>query len=402
MSSLEIQVPNKLIPIFSSDKRFICLYGGRGSAKSHTTATKLLLDGMKSDQRILCTREIQTSIRDSVHKLISDKIRESEIFYSFYTIKQDSIVSKKNRSEFIFKGLYRDQGAIKSTEGIDICWVEEAQNVSRKSLDLLIPTIRNEGSQIIFTYNPTNKDDPVHTDYTLTDRDDVLRINVNYYDNPFFPDVLRQEMEWCRKTDVDKYNHVWLGHPVQHSEAQIFYGKWSIDSFETPENAVFYFGLDFGFSQDPTALVRCWVKDNDLYIDYEVGGIGVDIDKTPDLMRQVPGSDRWDIIADSSRPETISYLSQRGFRVVGAKKGKGSVEDGISKIRSFNKVIIHPRCKNTIDEFRLYCYKIDKLTDRPTPIPEDKHNHYIDALRYALENVGNKFMRITNGEGLFL
>jgi phage terminase large subunit len=197
-------------------------------------------------------------------------------------------------------------------------------------------------------------------------------------------------MEWTRKTDIDKYNHVWEGHPVQHSEAQIFYGKWIIDDFESPENIHFYFGADWGFSQDPTVITRCFIKDKTLFIDYAAGGIGIDIDKTPDLFREIPEVQKHEITADSARPETISYMSRNGFRMRKSSKGKGSVEDGIQKLRSFEKIVIHPRCKNVIDEFRMYSYKIDKLTGRPTAIPEDKHNHYIDSLRYSIEQVGKE------------
>jgi len=348
----------------------------------------LLVSGMENKLRILCCREIQKSIKDSIHRLLSDKINTNG-FDGFYKVTNESIEGI-NGTNFLFKGLYQNIDNIKSTEGVDICHVEEAQSISRRSLDVLIPTIRKPNSRIIFSMNPTTKDDVVYVDYILPERNDTLKIQMNYYDNPFFPDVLKAEMEWCRKTDVDRYNHVWLGEPVQHSEAQVFYGKWVIDDFETPNNVNFYFGLDYGFSQDPNALIRCFIDDRKLYIDYEAGGIGIEIDKIPDMIKKIPLSDRWQIIADNSRPETISYLRRQGLNVTASRKGKGSVEDGIAKIRSFEKVIIHPRCKQTIDEFRTYCYKIDKLTDRPTTVPEDKNNHYSDALRYSLEQVGRQ------------
>ena len=375
-----------MLPVFKTDKRYTVCYGGRGSSKSWTIADMLLVSGMETKLRILCCREIQKSIKDSIHRLLSDKI-VSNGFDGFYKVTNESIEGL-NGTNFLFKGLYQNIDNIKSTEGVDICHVEESQSISRRSIDVLIPTIRKDKSRIIFTMNPTTKDDVVYTDYILPDRDDTLKIQMNYYDNPFFPDVLRQEMMWCRKTDVDRYNHVWLGEPIQHSEAQIYYGKWIIDDFEAPEKTHFYFGADWGFSQDPNALVRCHIIEQTLYIDYECGGVGIDIDKIPDMFKLIPESDKHMIIADSARPETISYMRKNGFNVQGTRKGKGSIEDGIQKLRSFEKIIIHPRCKNLIDEFRLYSYKIDKLTGRPTSIPEDKNNHYLDSLRYALENVG--------------
>ena len=383
---MDIEIPEKLTELFTTEKRYIVLYGGRGSAKSWTVADFLLAKGREKKRRILCAREVQNSIRDSVHKLLSDKIEQHKM-NNFYEITKDRITGK-NGTEFIFKGLFRNDQDIKSTEGIDLCWIEEAHSVSRKSLETLTPTIRKEKSQIIFTYNPTNEDDPVHVDYTLANRDDVLKIEINYSDNPWFPDVLKSEMEYDRGNDPDKYAHKWLGKCVMHSDAQIYYGKWKIEDFETPKDSQFYFGADWGFSQDPSCLVRCFIKDRILYIDWEAVGYGTDIDKLPELFANVPLSKQNYIIADSSRPETINYLKQNGYqKIKKSKKGDGSIEEGISHIRSFEKILVHPRCKNMIDEFRLYCYKVDRLTGLPTNKPEDRNNHMQDALRYALEDI---------------
>jgi phage terminase large subunit len=381
---VRVRIPEKLLPIFDSNHRYICIDGGRGSAKSWSVATLLILKGLENKLRILNTREIQNTIRDSVHKLLSDRIVELG-FDHLYEIKNDSIIGI-NGTEFIFKGLLRNINDIKSMEGIDYCWVEEAQSVSRKSLETLIPTIRKEGSQIIFTYNPTNDDDPVYVDYKLSQRPDCLSISINYDENPFFPEVLRREMEYDRAHDMDKYYHVWQGQTVKHSMAQVFYGKWCVEDFETPANVFYYQGADWGFSQDPTVLVQCYIQDRNLHIVNETYGHGIDIDKIPDMFRQLPDSDKYQITADSARPETISYVYHRGFPLIqSSMKGKGSVEDGIAFIRSFEKIIIHPRCKHTIDEFRTYSYKIDSITGAISNKLEDKNNHCIDAIRYSLE-----------------
>lgn len=383
---IAIDVVKKLEPIFVSAKRFIVLFGGRGSGKSWTVAIFLLATGMRKKTRILCTREIQNTIKDSVHKLLADTIEKLGISY-FYRVKVDSIVGI-NGSEFIFKGLHRNENDIKSTEGINYCWVEEAQSVSRKSLGVLTPTIREAGSQIIFTYNPTNDDDPVHVDFNLSDRDDVLKIECNYNDNPFFPAVLRAEMEYDRAHDPDKYAHVWQGRTIKHSEAQIFYGKWAIEEFETPAGVMLYQGADWGFSSDPAAFVRCFVHEEKLYISDEVYGVGIDIDLLPEKFAQIPEAAKWPAGADSARPDTISYMRRHGFPLMYAvDKGKGSIEDGIAFMRSFKQIVIHPRCKHTIDEFRLYSYYTDPLTGLITKKIVDKHNHLIDALRYSLEKL---------------
>ena len=382
-----LDIPEIFIPLFTTDKRFINIEGGRGSGKSHTVARFLLAKGLEKNTRILCTREVQRTIRDSVHKLLTDIINSKPVFNKSYSVKRDSIKAL-NGSEFLFKGLWNNPDDVKSTEGINYCWVEEAQSVSRESLTTLVPTIREDNSKIIFTYNPTNETDPVYVDYSKIDRPDVLKIVANYYDNPFFNETLRADMLWDKAHDIDKYYHVWEGQPVKHSQAQIFYGKWSIEDFETPEDIIFRFGADWGFSQDPSVLVRCFIQGDRLYVDYEFYQVGVDIDFLPDKFREIPESTRFIITADSARPETISYMKRHGFpKMRESKKGKGSIEDGIAFLRSFEKIIIHPRCKNTIDNFRFYSYKIDKMTGDITNKIEDKNNHVPDALRYAVEDL---------------
>jgi len=185
--------------------------------------------------------------------------------------------------------------------------------------------------------------------------------------------------------DPEGYQHVWEGFCRQISDAQIFKGKFEISAFEAPPDGTrLYFGVDWGFSQDPTALVRSFISGNRLYVDHEAYGVGVEIDHLPDLFRQVPGADIWPLKADNARPETISHMRRKGFAISAADKWKGSVEDGIAVLKGFEKIVIHPRCKHTTEEFRLYQYKIDKQTNEILPIVEDKNNHCIDSLRYSL------------------
>jgi phage terminase large subunit len=295
----------------------------------------------------------------------------------------------RNGSEFIFRGL-QNPDRIKSLEGVKYTWAEEAQRITQDAWDLLIPTIREPGSEIWASYNPDTVDDPITK---IERRPDAEVVTVNYQHNPFFPDVLRREMEYDKATDYDKYRWIWEGEPRRISDAQVFKGKFRVATFETPVDVErFYFGADWGFSQDPTALIRSFIKNQVLWIDYEAYGVGVDIDDIGELFESVPEAHKWPITGDSERPDTMSYLRKQGWTVHGAKKGKGSVEDGIQFIRSFRGVVIHERCRHTAAEFALYSYKRDKITGEILPILEDKHNHVIDALRYSLE----KTMRVTN------
>lgn len=397
MQAKQIILPDKIHGFLNPDnqKRYNVLYGGRGGSKSWGVTIGLCSMAYQSPLLILCTREIQKTIKDSVHKLISDIIGWMGLD-SFFSIQNDQIIGQ-NGSKFIFKGLRHNITEIKSTEGVDICWVEEAQSVSQGSWDVLSPTIRKENSKLFVTFNPDLEDDPTYKKFISVDRDDINRVFINYYDNPFFPEVLRREMEWDKKNDYEKYLHIWEGQPTSISNAQIFKGKYRVDSFETPDDAVFYFGADWGFSNDPATLVRSFVVDQTLYIDYEAYGVGVDIDELPQFFDSVPGSRNYKIYADSARPDTISYVKKKGFNIVPAKKGPGSIEDGIAFLRSFKEIVIHQRCKHAIDEFKLYSYKKDRLTDEILPIIVDKHNHIIDSIRYSMNplmRVGFEFIRI--------
>ena len=379
---MNFELPEKLLFLISEKKRYKVAYGGRGSGKSWSVARCLILLAMKSKVRILCTRQLQTSIKDSVHKLLSDSIDDLKLS-PFFDITRDAIRCH-NGSEFIFKGLQNQTNEIKSIEGIDYCWVEEAQSVSEDSWNILIPTIRKGGSEIWVTFNPDREEDATYQRFVKNNPPDSIVQLVNYNDNAWFPDVLRKEMNYDREVDFGKYEHIWLGKTVIDTEAQVYHGKFELKEFETPQGVTFFYGADWGFANDPTAVVRCFIQEQCLYIDYESGGIGVEFEELPALFDIIPDIRRWEIRADSARPETISYMSRQQFNIKACPKWKGSVEDGIEYIRSFRKIYVHPRCKHTYEEFKFYSYKQDKNTGDVLPIVLDKDNHYMDALRYAL------------------
>lgn len=365
--------------------RYRAAYGGRGSAKSHSFAAALLLKAAQTPLRVGCYREIQRSIRDSVKRLLDDKIRDMEL-EDFYE-STDAEIRGANGSLFVFGGLRSNPDAVKSTEGLDIGAVFEANKVSQRSWDLLIPTVRKDGSEIWAEWNPESPKDPVDQLFRgeSSPPGSIVR-RVNWDQNPFFPDVLRRDMEWDRKRDPEKYAHIWLGEYVRNSEARVF-RNWVVEEFEAPKGSTFRLGADWGFAIDPSVLVRCYLDGRRLYIDYEAWMVGCEIDQLPDLFDRVPESRKWFITADSARPETISYMQRHGFpRINSATKGKGSVEDGVEFLKSFD-LVIHPRCQHLIDELTMYSYKTDPLTGEVLPALEDKHNHTIDALRYACEGV---------------
>jgi phage terminase large subunit len=377
-------------PVFApllADARYKGAWGGRGSAKSHTFAELLLKRCDMRPTRAVCVREHQVSLEQSVKRLLEDKIKEFKLNDRF-TVYNNYIETPMD-GLIIFQGMKNHTAqSIKSLEGYDVAWFEEAQSASEQSLTLLRPTIRNKDSELWFTWNPDLKTDPV--DMML--RGDVtppgaIVVHANYSDNPYFPDVLKLEMEWDRSRDPEKYAHIWCGDYQRHSEARVF-KNWRIGSpeeFKANEATVFYYGADWGFSVDPSVLVRVYIVGRDLYIDYEAYKIGCEIDHIPTLFDRVPGAKQWQIRADSARPETISYLQRNGFpKLVPAIKGPDSVKEGVIFLQGYN-IIVHPRCTHTVDELTMYRYRTDAVTGLVTPILEDKKNHVIDSLRYAVE-----------------
>jgi phage terminase large subunit len=334
----------------------------------------------------VCIREVQRTLNQSVKKLLESKI--SSLNAGDYFEVQDKRILSTLGGQIIFEGMQNHTAdSIKSLEGYRIAWVEEAQSLSQRSLDLLRPTIRMQASELWFGWNPDKSSDPV--DALLrggVPPPNTIVVEANYQDNPWFPDVLRDEMEYDKRRDPDKYAHIWLGHYLRNSEARVF-KNWTIDEFDAPADAIFRMGADWGFATDPSVLVRCYIVGRTLYVDFEAYMVGCEIVNLPDLFLRVPGSEKWPITADSARPETVSHMQKHGFpHIRSAIKGAKSLEEGVEWLKSYD-MVVHPRCQHLIDELSLYCYKTDEKTQQVLPVLSDKDNHVIDALRYALEGI---------------
>jgi phage terminase large subunit len=367
--------------------RYKILYGGRGGGKSYEVADYLIVRAHTEKTIILCAREFQNSIKDSVHALIASRI-EALGLADWFEIQEKAIYSKVTGTAFIFKGIRHNIQSIKSMFGVGVCWVEEAQTISRESWEVLKPTIREKGSEIICTLNPLKETDPIYNDFIENESNDAWVKKVNWSDNRHFPDVLEEERKRAQRVNPDTYAHIWEGELLKHTDAQVLKDKWTIDDFTpAPDWNGPYFGADWGFSKDPTTLVKAWIYNRILYIEAEAYGVGVEITETPQLFDSIEGSRSHVIRADSARPETISFMRRQGFNVVAAKKGAGSVEEGVAHLRSFDQIVINPRCRYTQEEARLYSYKVDRLSGDILPVLADAHNHIMDALRYALEPV---------------
>ncbi len=390
---LDWPVAGKLEEVFIGPARYRGAYGGRGSTKSWGFARKAIQRMVMAQLagkslRVLCGRELQNSLKDSVFQLIIDQI---EILKQerFFVWGESFIRGIDGKSDFLFKGLRHNYREIKSTEGIDILWIEEAETTSEETFRVVLPTIRKAGSEVWLTWNPESSDAPIQRRFVDNPPPDAKIIKMNYVDNPWFSDELEQLRQEDLRRDPDVYAHVWEGECLTRTDAQVLAGKWRVDSFNMPPVEELdggpYYGLDWGFGSDPLAGVRCWIKGKRLFIDYEVGGKGIEIKDTAAELEKLPGSRKHLMRADNARPELINHMQTvEGFRMIAADKWPGSVEDGITHLRSYDEIVIHERCVNVQREARLWSYKVDKQTGDVLPVLIDANNHWFDGVRYAL------------------
>jgi len=336
------------------------------------------------DYQTVCVREIQRSLKFSAKKLVEDKIRALGVAHLF-EITLTEIRRIGAQGIIIFQGMQdHTADSIKSLEGFDLAWCEEAQSLSHRSIELLVPTIRKPGSELWFSWNPEQPDDSVET--LFKDNPDAILVHVNYYDNPWCPEEMIKLADWQRRVDYERYAHIWMGEHNTKSEAQVF-KNWRVDEFEPDESfGDPMYGLDFGFANDPSCFVRTYIKEKILYIDQDAGCVDLELDDTAKYFIDAdPMVFNYAMRADSARPESISYLKRHGLpKITGVEKWPGSVEDGVEFIKTFDEIVIHTRCKDMQEEARLYSYKTDKRTGDILPKIGDDNNHRWDAVRYAL------------------
>jgi phage terminase large subunit len=398
VNTLDIRTPRWGIP-YLKPMRYKGLKGGRASAKSHFFA-ELAVESMLMDPYIdfVCLREILQSLKFSAKKLIELKIHTFGASKYFRILEHEIRrigTDGTNTGIIIFQGM-QDHTAesLKSLEGFNRAWFEEASRMSNRSLELLRPTIREEDSEIWFSWNPDQPTDPIEKFLVENTPENAIVHHLTYETNSFLPEVMREEARLWRQNDPESFAHVWLGEYNTKSDDQILGGKWRVEDFEVdPQWAGPYYGADWGFSSDPNAVIQCYVDDetNILYIRREFWELHVEIDNTEAFFDQMPKMSRAVIRADNARPEMISHMKRHNDpRIVAAEKWPGSVEDGISKLRSFASIVVHIDCPKTEAECRLYKYKRDRLTDDILPDIIDKHNHCIDAIRYAIEPLTKK------------
>lgn len=369
-------------------------YGGRGGLKTALFAKQairlaVMLMHTRTPLHFICARQYQTSIRDSVFTELVTAIERLQVG-RYFKITRNTLSTRNDRIRFVFLGLHDNPQSIKSYANIRIMWIEEAEYVHREAWDLLIRTVRMPGSEIWATWNPESPESPVYEYFVKNPRPGWVAVKTGWRDNPWFSHTaLAAEREWdSRHLSPERYAWIWEGEFKRQSEDMVFPDRVEFDDvrgMERRPDTEYLFGVDWGFSEDPTVLTRSLIKDNILYVDYAAYGYRVPNTALAELFRSVPGSDRWPLYADSSRPETIHYMQQQGFNIRAAKKWPGSVEDGISHLRGYDRIVADQQLQELRREFALYSYKKDRYTGAVLPVIVDAHNHGLDALRYSLD-----------------
>ncbi|MBK9580252.1 MAG: PBSX family phage terminase large subunit [Fibrobacteres bacterium] len=384
---MTIEIPIEFKRLFDRDWREAAVFGGRFSLKSHTVARFLLIRARQEKTRVGCFREMQNSIAESSHQLLKDLIDKYKL--KEFEVTENSIVNRINGSDFLFKGLHRNEQSIKSIEGIDIAWCEESQSMSESSIEVLTPTVRKPGSQIIYTYNRLEEEDPVHKRLVIEGRPNTLIINVNYHTAlkyGMMPEEMRLEMEDDKERRPSLYRHKWLGEPNKNMERRI-YKDWSVIDDVPHEAKLVRYGLDFGYSNDPSALVAIYSYNGGYILDELLYLKGQSNKQIADVI--LAQKEHVLVVGDSSEPKSIDEIKSYGVSIVGAKKQRektGTYKTynawAIAQVQD-KRISITKRSLNGRREYNTYYWMVDK-DGKILNIPEYFNNHFLDASKYAL------------------
>lgn len=394
MSELNIDLPEKLSFLFEPH-RYKVAYGGRGSGKSWGAAISLLAQGAQKPLRILCAREFQNSISDSVHALLADQIKKLGL-EGFYEV-QNTAIYGKNGTEFLFAGLKHNVTKIKSFEGVDVCWVEEAQTTSKSSWDVLIPTIRKNGSEIWITFNPELDTDETYKRFVVNPPSNAKVVKVNWSDNPWFPDVLREEMEDLKARDIDAYLNVWEGNTRQVLDGAVYANELRKAQEESRIKDVIIDKSipvstfwDLGWS-DMTSI---W------FVQVIPGGEVRVIDFYQDCQKPIDFytallQTKGYTYRDHWLPHDAEHKNMTGRSVKEIVENMGlpvritpklSIADGINAARMLmNRCYFdQTKCAEGLQALRHYRYDVDPDTKMFSTKPlHDQHSHAADAFRYV-------------------
>jgi len=398
--TIDITFPEKFAPLFR-DARYLAAFGGRGSAKSHSFAMKLVLRCVEKTTRAVCIREVQNTIRDSVRQLLVDKINAMGFADRFDILESE--IRGKNGSLIIFRGM-KDMNAIgiQSLEGFDVAWVEEAQSLSQRSLDVLRPTIRKPGSQIWFTWNPRNKRDPVDVFFRGPIKNpDAICVEMNWDDNPFLPNELLQEKNLDYLRDPVKAQHVWGGGYEQIAEGA-YYGRDVVQAenenritrvpYDRAANVYSCWDLGIG---DAMAIWTFQIIGREWHWLHYVEGTSKPLGDYVDLLARLPYQITEHLLPHDAEARELQtgksrkqFLEDRGLRVRVVPNHR--VDDGIEAVRmAFNRFWIDDQnCERGVECIRNYRAELDLKLNTIKPVPRhDEYSHGADAMRIGVMGI---------------
>lgn len=406
-------VDKAILPLFAQT-RHVVLHGGRAGGKTETVIRYLTGLAFSRPTRILVAREVISTLRDSLVAGFRDVIESVPQFEEHFEVLENEIRGQ-NGSLITFIGLRRDRAHnVKSYYQYDLCWIEESQALSRRSVDLIGPTIRQPGSRIVWTGNPEGDLDPWFVDFIATEREDATVVKITYLDNPFVSPETIADAERDRINDPPRWRHIWNGELREKGEGAVFpnfvvipnvdldrlpfrsakhkrsYGPFVSNDFEREfgKGRVFA-GMDLGVSDSPTILVLGWLSTSanrvvildEFYAEGEAASLD-NLAKSIPMKLPILKEHFIPIWCDSAWPHVPMHLRARGLNVRGAPKWNGSVAEGILRLRSC-ELMICERCEKTIRDFSLYSFEED-ANGVSTGVPEKKHDHAPDAVRYGI------------------
>ena len=394
------------LPYLNRQERYQVFYGGAGSGKSFFLASKLVLDLLKTKQKLLVVRQVFASIRDSVYEEIVSAINRMGVDKLCVISKSTLDITFLNGSKIIFKGA-DDERKLLSISGIDMVWVEEASDITKELFNQLELRLRGGSAKkkYFLSFNPVSATHWLKTEFFDNPREDSFICHTTYKDNRFLDDEYIASLEEMKERNPQKYQVYALGE-WGTSNKQI-YENWKVEPVNVSQvvqqnkGIVSSFGMDFGYVADPSTMIATLVdmENKKLYIFDEMYEHGLLNNQIADRIKRM-GYAKERIVADSAEPKSIAELKNLGLsRITGAKKGKDSILFGIQFILQF-EIIVDPKCVNTINELQNYGYKKDKSTGQYSNTPVDDYNHLMDALRYAMEPFSKKkvgAVKITKG-----
>ncbi|MBQ2161287.1 MAG: PBSX family phage terminase large subunit [Firmicutes bacterium] len=400
---LTIKVNKPFKPYFEDySHRFEVYYGGAGSGKSVFIAQKLILKALRDNRKILIMRKVGSTLKDSVWQLVLDILVEWGRYSKCTINKSVFTIELENGSILLFKGM-DDSEKIKSITGITDIWVEEATEFTEEDIEQLNLRLRakTDNLQMFFSFNPVSKANWVYRRWFAKDAaitDDTVVHKSTYKDNRFLPEDYITTIEKMAKTNPTYYRIYALGEFA--SLDKLVFSNWKVGTVEDTSTWSLLCGLDFGYTNDPTAFVVSFMDGETLYVAKEFVRTGLLNNQIATAVTEL-GFAKSTIIGDSAEVKSIDELRKAGlYRIYPAAKGPGSVLQGIQKLQQLD-IVVDPSCEHVITELQNYAWKKDRQSGEYVNEPIDEFNHCIDALRYSLQCV-DKYKKLTTFSKLTL